>query len=219
MTRTIRVTGKGTINVSPDTTVLTIKTDCFSSDYETLIQNASFELERLKETIAKQGFKKEDLKTKDFDINTEYSSVKDKKGNYKSVFSGYRYRRKMKLSFPKDNERLGKLMQALSTCGIDPDLSLNFIVSDTESTKNLLLEKAVEDGYIKAEALSRGAGVKLGQLLSIDYSWGVIHLETEYIDLSAEKCYCFSEGIPDFDVEPEDVSASDTVTLVYEIIG
>ena len=56
MTRTIRVTGKGTINVSPDTTVLTIKTDCFSSDYETLIQNASFELERLKETIAKQGF-------------------------------------------------------------------------------------------------------------------------------------------------------------------
>ena len=218
MEKTIRVTGKGTIKATPDTVVLSLKIEGICKEYDEIVELASMELEYIKRVLEKQGFKKEDLRTVDFDIYPRHESQKDKKGNYKSVFVGYGYERKMKLSFPKDNHRLGKVMVALARCGADPSISINYTISDTESLKNQILEKAIRDARQKAIALCRGAEVELGEIVNIDYSFGTVFFETAPIEMGclAEKS-CSIGYEPDFDIEPDDISSSDNVTVIYRI--
>lgn len=216
MEKTIRVTGKGTAKATPDTVVLSLKTEGTCKEYDLIVKLASMELEQIKRALEKHGFKKEDLKTVDFDIYPRNESQKDKKGNYKSVFVGYAYERKMKLSFPKDNARLGKVMVALAHCGADPSISINYTISDTESLKNQILEKAIMDARQKAVALCRGAEVELGEIVNIDYSFGTVYFETAPIEMSPVMCASI-DCEPDFDIEPEDISSSDNVTVIYRI--
>lgn len=218
MQKTLRVTGTGAISLAPDTTVLRIELRGNEKEYDRIVRSSSADLKIVKKAIFDLGFEEKALKNIDYDIRPEYEGKTDKKGNYKREFIGYRYTREMKLTFPKDGTKLGEVMMALMKCGVDPELSLNYTISDTESAKNLLLEKAVADCRAKAQALARGAGVELGEILSIDYSFMKISFETEM--LSCEKASMCMGAEPDeldFDLDPEDIDIRDNVTVIYEI--
>ena len=61
------------------------------------------------------------------------------------------------------------------------------------------------------------AGVKLGQLLDINYNWGEIELyaKTKY---SVDDCLAASCAPCDIDIDPDDIQAGDTATFVWEIV-
>ena len=56
---------------------------------------------------------------------------------------------------------------------------------------------------------------------NLDYSWGKINFEVEPMDQVMEGEYYLDGDIEDdqckFDIEPDDIEASDTVTVVWEI--
>ncbi len=54
-----------------------------------------------------------DLKTLTFNIDTEYESYQEKK-TYKQLFTDYKYHHQMKVEVDSDNDRLGKVLYALS---------------------------------------------------------------------------------------------------------
>ena len=102
---------------------------------------------------------------------------------------------------------------------VDPEFRISFILSDPEEAKNELLGKAVTDAKEKAEVLSRAAGLRLGEIQSIDYSWG--RIDFEFSDVN----YCLSPAdrtledsrAMDIDIDPDDIQVSDTVTVIWEI--
>ena len=68
--------------------------------------------------------------------------------------------------------------------------------------------------------LTEAAGVQLGDIVTIDYSWG----EVEFISHPMEKCMSLAEDCCmaspsgyDIDIEPDDIDMSDTVTVVWRI--
>lgn len=66
--------------------------------------------------------------------------------------------------------------------------------------------------------LTQAANVKLQSILSIDYSWGEIDLDVRMqpkLLMDAEPM-CTSESY-NIDVEPDDIEATDTVTVTWEI--
>jgi hypothetical protein len=67
-----------------------------------------------------------------------------------------------------------------------------------------------------AEALSAAAGVTLGKLQQIDYGWSEVRI---YDREASVLCESDAPSSPccEADIEPEDVSAEDNVTLVYEM--
>ena len=220
--RTIRVTGKGRLKVKPDTTRITISLEGTWPEYGETLRHSSQDTERLKDVLSAFGFARSDLKTLNFNVETEYESYQDR-GTYKQRFIGYRFTHMMKVEFPSDNDRLGKVLYALANCPLKPEFRLSYTVSDPEAAKNDLLGKAVTDAKEKASVLTQAAGVTLKDIQSIDYSWGEIDFEYRPMNrmLMADE-YLARPMVAespsyDMDIEPDDIEVSDTVTVLWEI--
>lgn len=216
--KTIRVTGKGQIKVHPDTARLTLTLEGLCRDYEKTLQDSAKMTDKLKNLFVEFDFEKSDLKTLSFNIDTEYESYKEN-DIYKQRFEGYRFRHVLKIEFDSDNKRLGKILYALAHSPVCPEFKISYTVKNLESAKNELLAKAVLDAKEKANVLAKSAGVPLKEIQSIVYSWSEIQFETQPVRMMEEKCLsiCSSEKSYDLDIEPDDIDAEDTVTVVWEI--
>ena len=175
----------------------------------------------MKDVLSAFGFERTDLKTLSFDVDAQYESYKDKNGNYKKRFIGYRFQHILKVEFDSDNERLGKILYALALCELKPEFRLSYTVKDPEAAKNELLGKAVTDAKEKATVLTAAAGVTLKDIQSIDYSWGEIDFEVHPMRKplmeGADKYLALPMKSYDLDIEPDDIEVTDTVTVVWEI--
>lgn len=217
MEKIIRVTGKGKISVKPDMICLDITARGTYPDYEEAIRKSADHTKLLRRTIEKSGLPGQDLKTKDFSVQSEYESYRDYNDNYKKRFLGYSFYHRTEISFPNDNKQLGRILYELARCPGDLEFSINHTVKDREKVKNALLKKAVEDSREKAEILTGAAGVELGQILRMDYSWGEINIMSSPIDSFEMKAMPLRESSYDIDIEADDIDVSDTVTIEWEI--
>lgn len=217
--KTIRVTGKGQIKVRPDTTRITMTLEGGGREYADTLRRSAEDTEALKDLLSGFGFARSELKTLNFSVDPEYEGYRDKNNDYKQRFVGYRFSHTLKVEFPSDSARLGKLLYALANGSVRPEFRISYTVSDPEAAKNTLLGKAVADAAEKAAVLTRAAGIALGGIQSIDYSWGEIDLEYRPMNgnVLMECCAPMAAKSYDLDIEPDDISVSDTVTVVWEI--
>lgn len=221
MERTIRVTGKGKVSLKPDRIRLTITQTGLCAAYDTAVAESADRKQDMNALFAALGFEKSDLKTLSFNVDTQYESYQDKNHVWKQRLEGYRYTHRMKIVFPADHELLGKVLYAISHCPGAPEFSIEHTVSDPEEAKQQLLARAVIDSRRKAEVLTAAAGVSLGQLLSIDYSWQEIDFVSHPMD-GAFLC----DGVPAptdaksyrMDIEADDIDVEDTVTVVWNLV-
>lgn len=217
MKRTMKVTGKGRLKIKPDMIRILIQLEGVYKNYDEAVLQSTIQTEELRKMFMKIGFKGEDLKTTDFNIDTKYEN-KDVDGVWTKIFIGYRYYHSLKIEFDKDNALLGRILEAFSKCSSYPEFNIEYTIKDEESAKNELLARAVEDSKKKAEILSRAAGVELGEILAIDYSWGEIQFLSETDTMyGLAKCEAMPIGSQLTDIEPDDIDISDTVTVVWEI--
>ena len=222
MERTIKVTGKGKISVKPDRIRLRISVEDMNADYEAALKASAEMTETLKDLFESLGFDRKDLKTLNFHVDTVYESYQASDQSWKRRFEGYKFIHRMKLEFDADNALLGKVLYAVANCSAKPEFSIEYTVSDPEKAKNELLGKAVADSKEKAAVLSKAAGVSLGEIITIDYSWGEIDLVTRPMNkvmlearcMAAEPC---DAGSYEIDIEAEDIEVTDTVTVIWSI--
>ena len=221
MERTIRVTGKGKISVKPDTVRLRITQQSVEPTHEEAIRKSADRKDKLTAVLMKLGFKKSDLKTLSFNIDTEYESYQAKDKSWKRRLEGYKFTHRMKLEFPADNDLLGRVLAGLGRCPGAPEFSIEYTVADTEAAKNELLGKAIEDAKAKAAVLAQAAGVSLQDIRLIDYSWGELDIVSRPVnDLALRACAPNAsievDGIA-MDIEADDIDITDTVTVVWGI--
>ncbi len=220
--KTIRVTGKGQIKIRPDMTRITMTLEGTDPNYDEILRRSAEDTVQLKELLGRFGFEKEDIKTINFSVDTEYEHYREN-DVFKSRFVGYKFQHVLKIEFGSDNERLGKILYALAKCSVKPEFRLSYTVKDEEAAKNDLLGKAVIDSQKKAAVLTQAAGVALKDIQSIDYSWGQINFEVQSMSRMAreEGYYCMDldEDSRSYDVsvEPDDIEISDTVTVIWQI--
>lgn len=218
--RIIRVSGRGRLRLRPDTTRLTVTLGGVFPEYGETLRRSSADTEALREVAAALGFEREALKTLSFNIDTEYEGYNDKNGEYRQRFVGYRFTHVMKLEFPVDNELLGRTLYALAHSPATPELRISYAMRDAEAVKRELLGAAVADASAKAEALCRAAGVRLGDILRIDHSTGEPELEVRPMarGLLAKSAMAESaDGAYDMNIEPDDITVDDSVTVTWEI--
>ena len=216
MERTIKVTGKGKISVKPDRIRLYITQQASEKTYEKVIQESADKKRSINEVLKDIGFKNEDLKTLQFNVDTEYDEYRDNDNHWRKTFKGYRYTHRMKLEFPADNMILSKVLGALMKCPAKPEFSIEYTIADPEASKNELLGNAVADSRAKAEVLTRAAGVKLKDILTIDYSWGEIDFAVRPMMLEA-RCMVEEGAGVNMDIEADDITVTDTVTVIWGI--
>ncbi len=220
MERVIRVTGKGNISVKPDLIRLNLNLIEVCETYEEALEKSADETETLRNCLETLGFSKTDLKTISFRIDTRYEDYQDKDKVWKRRLAGYEFRHNLKVEFDMDNELLGKVLYELAHSLVKPELNIVHTVKNVEAAKNMLLGKAIEDSMVKAKVLAQAAGVELGEIVTIDYSWGdkafeeVTMRRNVSMVLAQGECRAKSYNM---DVEPEDINVSDTVMVVWKI--
>lgn len=218
MERTIRVTGKGKLAVKPDLIELTLSIKDIKKEYDELLKRSSSATNEVKELLEKIGFERKNIKTKSFDINIEYDSYRDKNDKWIEEFKGYSFIHKMKIEFEANNKMLGRVLYTLSKSTSYPSFSISYTVSNPEKYKNKLLEKAINNSKEKATVLANASGVKLGKILSIDYSWSELRISSSPFE---NKKWFFDEDSEEsdyvIDVEIDDIDVTDTVTVIWNI--
>ena len=216
MQRTITVKGTGTAKAAPDLIRIVLSLDAKDFDYGFTMRIAERKIDSLKEALAAVGFDRKALKTLNYDVRTDYSSEKDSNGNYKRVFNGYICSHRLKLEFDFDTKQLARTLNAIATCVSDPELSIAFTVKDPAAISADLLRNATTNAREKAEILCSAANVKLGELLAINYNWGELEVVSHTDFDMPMKCAALSPGC-DIEIEPDDISVSDTATFIWEI--
>lgn len=81
--RIIAVKGIGNVTAKPDLIIITMMLENTDYSYSGAIQLASGAIDAIRTALISVGYKKDDLRTTDFNINTDYESYKDTKGNWK----------------------------------------------------------------------------------------------------------------------------------------
>ena len=216
--RTIRVTGKGQLKVHPDMTRITIDLEKVCKEYSDAVEASAKDTEALKEELAPFGFDRKEIKTLYFSVDPEYEGYREN-GEYKERFIGYKYQHQLKVEFLSDNKLLGRILFALGMCRLNPIFRISYTVKEPEKVKNELLGLAVKDAAAKAAVLSSAARLTLGEIQTMDYSWGRVEYEVKCMEkvvqpgqeLGDRRCSY------DLDIEPDDIVAGDTVTVVWEI--
>lgn len=221
--RTIRVTGKGQIAVSPDRILLEFSLKERKETYKEAVKASKQSVDEIRRVFVKSGLDGKRLKTESFQIRAVFEGETNKKKEWVKVFKGYEYSHSLKIEFDLDHKLLGNILERISRCTFHPEFEIFYTVKDKEAVKNTLLEYAVRDSKAKAEILAKAAGMKLGEIVSIDYSWSEVELvHSTYGKLldsmrlceEDEDYYCSDEMM---ELEPDDIKASDTVTIIWEL--
>ena len=215
--RTITIKGTGKLSLKPDYTVISLSLGTLNKNYDKAMETAAMHLDALRSSLSEIGFAKEDLKTTNFNVDTSYDSERDKNGNYRRIFNGYRVRHELKLEFDFDTNMLSKVLGKIAYCIAEPELNVQFTVKDKDSVSEALLKSACKNAKEKAEILAKASDVELGALLSIDYNWGELHLYSPSRYEMDNDCMLKACAAPSMDIEPDDIDVSDSVTFVWEI--
>ena len=212
--RTITVKGMGSASAKPNLVQLTLALEARNMLYERAMDDAAGQLKSVADSLAHCGIRKEDIRTTSFSVDTAYRQEKDARGVSKRVFDGFQCAHRLSISFDLDMQRLAQVLSALSGCAAEPEFSIRFTVRDTGVLKDEALTAAAKDARAKAQVLARASGIRLGDLLRVDYSWGEISIfsGTEYSSPTGMAACDRS-----IEIEPEDVCLNDTVTFVWEI--
>jgi len=216
MARIIRVTGKGKVSVAPDTVRLNLSADGCEWEYDESVKAAAVALSELQECLEKIGLDRKELKTLSFGVNANYEYRRKANGEGESCFTGYKFSYRFKLELPIDNKLLSKVLRGLAKTNVAPKGDINYILKNDEPAKNEMLAKAVADSRKKAEVLCMAAGVKLGEVNTINYSWGEIEFvsRSECCDMELAEAGCAC----DMEMTPDDIDVTDTVTVEWSFV-
>lgn len=214
--RTIQVKGTGKIKQKPDYIEITVNLSSADADYNAAFTASEKSLETLIQDLTAAGFKRDDLKTRNFSVDKQYESVNNN-GRFEQVFTGYRCTHGLVLYFDYENGRLSKTLDCLSKTKAKCEFNIVFTIKDKDSAKNTMLEKAVADAAAKAKTLTTASNVKLGDIQNIVYDWTDIRFASPTHYQPRVYNALTSAKAASADIVPEDVQASDTVTVVWEI--
>jgi uncharacterized protein YggE len=216
MQKTITVKGKGNASATPDLIRLKMDIEAKDFDYGVTMGMADSRIESLREALTTIGFDKKDLKTLDFSVRTDYNTGRDSEGTYKRVFNGYICSHRLKLEFDFDTKQLANTLDAIANSTANPKLSIDFTLKNPAAISADLLRNATSNAREKAEILCAASDVKLGELLTIDYNWGELDIVSHTEFNAPMSCTKMSAGC-NIEIEPDDISLSDTATFIWEI--
>lgn len=210
--RTIVVKGTGSVTAAPDIFGVSFSVKGHEMEYAASLLTLNRRVEELRQAAETADIDRESVKTISFDISTDtfYNEKTEK-----SEFNGYIAEHRLKVEFPIDKEKSNKLLAAIVEKVSSATFSIYFTVSNPEELKEKMLAEAVKNARRKADIMTEAAGVGLGKILSINYSWSEVRFRSGML----HDIECFAtmapQAMPDF--EPDDIEKSDSVEVVWEI--
>lgn len=216
MEHSIKVRETAKISVKPDLIIINMELVSHKYEYDDTMEVATNSVKLLEEAVESVGFNKKDLKTTTFNVYASYKSYYDKDNINQKEFDGYICEQGLKLQFDLDMDVLSNVINAIAKSKVNPKLDIKFSVKNKDEVTEKILVKVTEGARKKAEVLSKASRVSLGKLISIDYNWSEINLYSHTSYGIENKGILMGKSFAP-NIEPDDISLSDTVVFVWQI--
>ncbi|AGI48392.1 hypothetical protein TALC_01414 [Thermoplasmatales archaeon BRNA1] len=217
MKRTIRITGNAVVNAPANTTVVRAEIEGLEETFEDAVESLTKATRHIKDSISKLGIQRDSIKTSQLSIKAHYRKVKkgvdeDKKPIYVDKFDGYAFSQNISFRFPNDNEKLTAAVKRIYDVRASVKVYFSFVNDDPERMYREALVRATEKAKTEAEAIVSAAGSKLGRL--VDVKKGSDYYDGDYCRKSYSAPMVMGKPL---DIDPEDDSASQSITLTWTI--
>ncbi|MDP8267954.1 MAG: SIMPL domain-containing protein [Candidatus Tenebribacter davisii] len=211
MSKTLRVTGQATTSGKPDTFVISFSLEILNDNYSIAIKKLNEKVNILRKVLIDNELDPLILKTFSFSI---YRETKWDSALSNDIFIGYKASHRTRIELPIDKKLMNNLLNDLTLKAKDIDFRVSFILKDTKSFIENLLQKAIANAKSTAKVISDASEVKLKEIISIDYSFNQIHFieSSSTIELASSRMLQSS-----IEIEPEDVKADKSVTITWLI--
>lgn len=217
-TKTIRITGKAQISAPPDRTKIFIDISKEKKEYHEAMNYGGKASEELKEIVVRAGFQEKDLKTLSWNIDTKYEENYNPNQIHQRIFLGYEYQHKFVIEFGLDHVLAGKLLNELVQSQLNPKVKITYTIAEVEPYREKLLKLAIEDSMHKAEIITKTAGINLGEIVTIDYSWSQINVSRNGDRFIAAPEFLQTRGIHSIpDITPADIELTDTISISWSL--
>lgn len=163
----IVVEGKASEFFKPDMVKLNLNFYTKTNEYESALKEGTKNVEIfIEEILTKLDFKKDDLKTRSFNVSEVTKYDYEKKQNYKDGFS---YSQTATLKFDYDMNILSKFMELVSKLNNPPMYRISFEIKNEEKAKSLVIAKAFAKAEEKAKMIALASGKKLKECIKVDF--------------------------------------------------
>lgn len=168
--------------------------------------------------VKRSDFDPNELKTISWNVEPSFEYYIDEKTNEnKRHLVGYKYTHGYCIEFDIDNEVLSRLLTNVIDSDLESEIFINYIVSDPEKYKDELIIKSIQDSKHKAEVIAQAGNVELGNIVTIDYSWTQLKVDSMERPITVPE---FSKPRGTYkapDITPADIDIADTITVVWAI--
>lgn len=206
----LKVQGEGLVAVAPELIVLKITVTNREKEYAAAIAGLNSKTEQVRRAIEGAGLKRDDLKTTDFGVTSDYKQDKE----YNRTLIGFVAQHYLHISMPIDKQLANSVFRTLAGSGTGAEFHVRFDVKDRNEVKNRAIAAAVENAKARATVLAEAAGVSVGRILNISYGFEEVRISSDVeFQLSAPEA-------PDFDgpdLDAQDLIAKDHVTITWAI--
>jgi len=208
--RILKVQGKGQVAAEPDLIMISFDIESKAKDYEESLRQLNTRVDDLRGSMSASGLDRARLKTTAYNVRveTQYSGGKH-------IFGNYVASHRLQIELQVEKELLNNVLRQIAQGQSGAEIKLTFSVKDKDALRKKVLTQAVQSAKENAATLALAAGVTLGKLIQMDYGWSEVHIYDREANILCESKLSYSLSDPD--IEPEDVKAEDTVTLVFEI--
>lgn len=162
--RTIAVTGVGTVSATPD--MVTIRAGVQTEDRraaQALRDNSALVADVLK-TLARFDVAPRDIQTTNLSLYPQY----DNRSKGQGVGISHYVAQNIVTIRLRDIPRLGAILDAINEEGVNRIENISFGFQDDSALMTAARQSAVKDGLARAELYAGAAGVALGPLLSLN---------------------------------------------------
>lgn len=214
----IVVEGKASEFFKPDMVKLNLNFYTKTNDYESALKEGTKNVEIfIEEILTKLDFKKDDLKTRSFNVSEVTKYDYEKKQNYKDGFS---YSQSATLKFDYDMNILSKFMELVSKLNNPPMYRISFEIKNEEKAKSLVIAKAFAKAEEKAKMIALASGKRLKECIKVDFRpFDERVISNSNLGSFLEDKKCFKEGKMSDTIQniftPEDVEISETLYCLW----
>lgn len=147
--RTLEVTGRGTVSVTPDTAMITVGASSLEKTPSEAYRATSKVMANIAAALKIMGVDEKDIKTTQLNLNAEYNWTEDKG----QVPTGYRASSSVTITTQK-LDQVGALVDAAIDAGANQLHSINFTVKDPEQLLSQATDAAVDNALAKANRVA-----------------------------------------------------------------
>lgn len=208
----LNVTGQATLSVQPERTTISYAINETKDSYDEALTTMTSRIDALTKSLTKIGFKKEDIKTSNFNIRQNRKYRQNEPKGFEYVAS-----QTLNIEFDHSTKRLLEVLNKTASDEASPGVSISFGMSDEQAkkVKTQLMQMAVSDAKAKAEILASATGYTITGIKEINYGGGSAQ-PRPYAAGQMGMMKAFAESdISNF--EAQDLTVSDQVFISYEI--